>query len=97
MDATNLKEANRRPLYRLAEGAGARLLIVRLTAPVSVIRERLARRAESADPFDRSTADAAVFAKMRADYQRPRRRYFVVDTARDVAPVLDKIVAVLQS
>jgi predicted kinase len=96
-DATNLKEANRRPLYRLAEETGARLVIVRVRAPLAVMRERLARRTEARDPRDRSTADLAVLEKMRHDYQRPKRPYHVVDTTRDWAGVLDKIVARLQS
>jgi predicted kinase len=97
MDATNLKEANRRPLYRLAEEAGARLVIVRVRAPISLVRRRLGGRVDGRDPLNRSTADLAVLEKMRHDYQRPRRRYFVADTSRDVGPVLDKIVARLQS
>ncbi|MEX0684115.1 MAG: ATP-binding protein [Dehalococcoidia bacterium] len=97
LDATNLKEANRRSAYKLAVETGARLAIVRVNAPFAVIRERLLARGESRDPLDRSTADLDVFEKMRGDYQRPRRRYFVVDTSRDMRVILDKIVAVLQS
>jgi predicted kinase len=97
LDATNLKEANRRPLYALAAEAGARLVIVRLRAPYAVMRERLARRSAARDPRDRSTADLAVLEKMRHDYQRPRRRYFTIDTTQDWTAVLDKIVARLQS
>lgn len=97
LDATNLKEANRKPLYRLAEEAGARLVIVRLRAPFAVMRARLAQRDAGRDPLDRSTAGLRVLEEMRHDYERPRRRYFVVDTAKDWGRVLDKIVALLQS
>ncbi len=97
LDATNLKEANRKPLYRLARDAGARLVIVRLRAPFAVMRERLAKRDAARDPLDRSTADLLVLERMRRDYQRPRRPYFVVDTSKNSHEVLDKIVALLQS
>ncbi len=97
LDATNLREAHRRPLYRLADEAGARLVIVRLRAPIAVMRQRLAERDAGRDPKDRSTAGLRVLARMRRDYQRPRRAYFVVDTAKDSRHVLDKIVARLQS
>ena len=96
-DATNLKEAHRKPSYRLAKEAGARLVIVRLRAPFAVMRERLARRDAARDRLDRSTADLRVLERMRRDYQRPRRPYFVVDTSQDVRHDLDKIVALLQS
>jgi predicted kinase len=98
-DATNLKEGNRRPFYALAKETGAKLVIVRVRAPVSVIRERLLKRSGSGqrDKLDRSTADLAVFEAMKGDYERPRKRYFTVHTTRDAGPVLDKICATLQS
>lgn len=96
-DATNLKEANRKPLYRLAKEAGARLVIVRVRAPLGVMRERLAKRDAARDPLDRSTAGLLVLERMRRDYERPRRPYFVVDTSKEARDVLDKIVALLQS
>lgn len=96
-DATNLKEANRRPLYALARDAGAKLVLVHVRAPVSVIRKRLLQRSGQRDKLDRSTADLAVFEAMKDDYERPRKRYFTVHTSRDIAPVLDKICARLQS
>ncbi|MCH7484243.1 MAG: ATP-binding protein [Chloroflexi bacterium] len=97
LDATNLKESNRKPLYRLAREANARLVTVRLRAPFAVMRERLAKRDAARDPLDRSTAGLLVLERMRRDYQRPRRPYFVVDTSKDARQVLDKIVARLQS
>ncbi len=97
LDATNLKEANRKPSYRLAREAGARLVIVRVRAPFAVMRERLAKRDAARNPLDRSAADLLVLERMRRDYQRPRRPYFIVDTSQDSRHVLDKIVALLQS
>jgi hypothetical protein len=97
LDATNLKEEHRKPLYRLAREAGARLVIVRLRAPFAVMRERLAKRDAARNPLDRSTADLLVLERMRHDYERPRRPYFVVDTSQDARHDLDKIVTLLQS
>lgn len=97
LDATNLKEAHRKPSDRLARDAGARLVIVRLRAPFAVMRERLAKRDAARSPLDRSTAGLLVLERMRRDYQRPRRPYFVVDTSQNSRHVLDKIAALLQS
>ena len=97
LDATNLKGAHRKPSYRLAREAGARLVIVRLRAPFAVMRERLAKRDAARSPLDRSTAGLLVLERMRRDYQRPRRPYFVVDTSQNSRHVLDKIAALLQS
>ena len=50
IDATNLKEANRRPYYKIAEKHGARVVLVQVTAPRRVIRERLRLRGAAGDP-----------------------------------------------
>ncbi|HLG11830.1 MAG TPA: ATP-binding protein, partial [Dehalococcoidia bacterium] len=42
IDATNLRESDRQPAYSLAQETGAQLLILRFSAPDSVIRQRLA-------------------------------------------------------
>ncbi|HUF53885.1 MAG TPA: ATP-binding protein [Dehalococcoidia bacterium] len=97
VDATNLKEANRRPYYAIAQDAGLPVVLVRVVAPVSEIRRRLARRKTGRNADDHSTATMSVFESMKGDYERPRRRYFTVNTARNTDEVLDKIVARLQS
>jgi predicted kinase len=97
VDATNLKEAHRRPYYKIAEKHGARVVLVQVTAPRRVIRERLAGRSAAADPLDRSTATLEVFENMKGDAERITKRHIRADTSRDLGPVLDKIVALLQS
>jgi predicted kinase len=97
MDATNLKEANRRPLYRMAAANGTRLVLVRVWAPVRVVRERLRGRAIAGGPADRSTADWEVYQRMREDAEPVHRRHLSVDTSKDFTAALDKVVAILQS
>jgi hypothetical protein len=41
---------------------------------------------------DHSEADWEVFQKMKTSVQKIGRNHFAVDTSRDIAPVLDKIV-----
>ena len=97
VDATNLKEANRRPYYKIGEAHGARIVVVQVWAPRAVIRERLRGRAAAPDPLDRSTATLEVMHTMLPDVERIRRSHMRVDTSRDFAPVLDRIVSLLQS
>lgn len=97
VDATNLKEAHRRPYYTIAERHGAKALLVRTRAPVGVIRERLRNRPRGGDPLDLSAATVEVFEKMRGDVEPIRRRHVSVDTSKDLRPALDKVVALLQS
>ncbi len=96
-DATNLQEAHRRPLYRIAERRSAGLIIVRVTAPDGVIRERLAVRARIADPLDASEATVEVYERMMAQEEAVQRPHIVVDTSRGLAGALDNILRELQA
>lgn len=97
VDATNLKEANRRAYYDIAARTGARIVLVRVWAPAAVTRQRLRSRSVSADPDDRSTADLAVYEAMRGEAEPVRRRHVTVNTASDITQALDKVLALLQS
>ena len=95
LDATNLKEAHRRPLYRIAERTGARLLLVEVRADQDVVRERLARRATSDNHGDRSDATLDVYESMRREAEPIERPHLTVDTSVDIGPVVDRIVGEL--
>jgi predicted kinase len=92
LDATNLSERYRERLYNIADRLNARLIIVRVEAPSEIVRQRLKVRSESASPEEHSDADWLVFQRMQTSVQRISRNHFAVDTSRDIAPVLDKIV-----
>jgi len=97
LDATNLREAHRRPLYQLAGKRGARLLVVQVTAPEGVAKKRLRRRRRGETPWDISEAGPEVYDKMRAEVEPVRRPHITVDTSKDIGPALDKILAALQA
>ncbi len=93
LDATNLSERNRERLYHIAYQLDARLVMVRVEAPFEVVQERLRNRANgTGSEEDQSEADWAVFQRMKTSVQQIRRHHFAVDTSRDIAPVLDKVV-----
>lgn len=93
LDATNLSEKNRERLYHIAYQVNARLVMVRVEAPPEVVQERLRNRADgTGSKEDQSEADWAVFQRMKTSVQQIRRHQFVVDTSRDISPVLDKVV-----
>jgi predicted kinase len=91
-DATNLIERHRERLYRIADTADARLIIIRVEAPPEVVKKRLDRRRLGTDAEDNSEADWEIYLRMSATSQRIRRKHFAVDTSRDISPVVDKIV-----
>lgn len=96
LDATNLVEYHREHLYRIADRLGLKRIIVRVEAPAELVRERLQRRAEDIDPQDRSDAGWAIYLRMKPKEQQIRRHHFVVNTARDITPVINKIIRELK-
>lgn len=91
LDATNLAESEREPLYAIAKDTGARLVVVRVVAPRWLSHRRLARRTLRIEP-SRSEAGVSVYERMRRRFEPIGRRHHVVDTSRDTAAVIDAIV-----
>jgi predicted kinase len=94
-DATNLREANRRHVYRIAERAGAFVLPVWLAAAESVIAQRLWQRQVARDPDDESDATWAIYRRMASRGQPPLRPFIVVNStlpADEQVSVLERVV-----
>jgi hypothetical protein len=81
IDATNLRERDRRRAYEAAEATHAGLLILRFRAPERVIAERLALRDRRLDPEDHSTAGMLVYARMAETEQPVSREHWNIDTS----------------
>ncbi len=90
LDATNLSERNREYLYSIADRLDVKLVLVRVEAPLQVVRERLKSRLENSK--SKSDAEWTVYQRMKPSVEEIRRKHYVVDTSRDITPVLDKIV-----
>ena len=90
LDATNLSERHREHLYSIADRLDVKLLLVRVEAPPRVVHERLKSRPK--DSENNSDADWEVYQRMKPSVQKITRNHFVVDTSRDITPVIDKIV-----
>jgi len=91
-DATNLLEHHREYLYRAAERVGAKLILVWVEAPLEVVRQRLLARERTAVPQCDSEAGWEVYSKMKSRSEKISRNHLVVDTSRDIAATVDKIV-----
>ena len=92
LDATNLVEHHREPLYRIAQRLQAKLILVQVEAPWELVRQRLKGRAERINHEDKSDASWSIYQRMRTRVEQISRNYFAVDTSRDITPVIDKIV-----
>lgn len=90
-DATNLSEYNREQLYRIGEKTGAKLVLVRIEAPSELVYQRLQNRKMGRDMDNRSDADWNVYNKMKPAMDTIKRNHFMVDTSKDIEPVIIKI------
>lgn len=96
LDATNLIEHHRERLYRIANRFEHKLIIVQVEAPAELVQQRLRERVQGADAQDKSDADWVIYQRMKPRAQPIRRNYFAVNTARDITPVINKIIRELK-
>jgi len=92
LDATNLSEQHRERLYSIAEHLDVELILVRVETPPEIVRERLEARRTGVGLGSNSDADWAVYQRMKPTVQKIRRNHYVVDTSKDIASVVDKVV-----
>jgi predicted kinase len=95
LDATNLSEHNREQLYRIGKKTGAKLILVRIEAPSELVYQRLQNRKMRMDYDNRSDADWNIYKKMKPEMDIIKRNHYVVDTSRDIEPVIAKIIRTL--
>jgi predicted kinase len=94
-DATNLEERVRRRVYDIVEDCGARLSIIWVTCPPSIVQERMLRRGLRLDDDDASDADWMVYLELRRKAEPIRRPHTVLNTATVFETAFDRIVAEL--
>lgn len=90
LDATNLAERYRKELYDIAGRVKVELILVKLEAPVELVRERLEARTKESSGW--SDADWEVYQMMKPREERIRHKHYVVDTSQDITPVINEIV-----
>jgi predicted kinase len=96
-DATNLEDRVRRRVYDIADDCGARLAIIWVTCPPSVVQERMLRRQQRAEEDDVSDADWFVFLQMRRRTEPIRRPHTVINTAAGYESLLARLIADLRA
>jgi len=89
LDATNLTERNREYLYDIADRLKVKLILVKVTAPSALARQRLMKR--QLDILNKSDADVAVYDKMLPALEEIHRKHITVNTARDISSAIQKI------
>lgn len=88
-DATNLVEYHRELVYRIAERAGARLVVVKTVASEEVVRERLrARQEEAAEVSD---ADWRIYRRMASRQEPISHPHLVIDTSQNLEEAVSKV------
>jgi len=96
-DATNLTENFRRPLRQISQRQKVRLVLVGLTAPRDIIRQRLREREEEResglDSSNYSDAGWLIYCRL-APYDEPiEGDHLSVDTSADITPSIEDVVS----
>jgi predicted kinase len=94
-DATNLSERNREYLYRISDRTRARMILISVEVPSAVAYQRLQSRKTATVSEGESDADWEVYRQMKPKVEKILRNHLVVDTSRDITPVIDKIIRAL--
>lgn len=88
-DATNLIEYHRELVYRIADRAGARLVVVKTVAREEVVQERMRDRQERVAEV--SDADWRVYRRMASRQERISHPHLVIDTSEGLEEAAAKI------
>jgi len=89
LDATNLTERNREYLYDISDRLRVKLILVKVTAPSALARQRLMQR--QVDILNKSDADVAIYEKMLPTEEEIHRKHITVNTSRDISSAIQKI------
>jgi predicted kinase len=81
LDATNLIEAHRKPVYELSDRTGARLVIVEVTAAERVVASRLTERERVESARGGSTDWYDLYRSMAAARQPVSREHLIIDSS----------------
>jgi predicted kinase len=92
LDATNLEEKHRKVVYQIAEGNGARLILLEVEAPPEVVEKRLKARSENRGGGDNSDATWATYQNLKRTAEKINRPHFNVSTAGNISAIIDKVV-----
>ena len=91
LDATNLTERNRKPIYAIARKRAVLLAVAVVTAPSSTVRQRLDDRASGLDPKTWSDAGWVIYCRMAPAWEPVKRKHFAVDTSADTTQALNEV------
>ena len=94
IDAPNLTEWERQPLYSLAALHRARLIVVQVTAPMNLVQERIRRLIRS--PEQAAGIDMDDHQRMAGRQEPITRPHLTVDTSRDIRPFVEGLVLDLE-
>lgn len=96
LDATNLTEGFRQPLYEIADRVSVPVFLARLTASREIVRRRLSDRGAGMHPSDYSDAGWRIYSRMYPHEEAIARPHLNVDSSGDISAALDEVVRLVR-
>jgi predicted kinase len=93
VDAPNLTEWERQPLYSLADAHGARLVLVQVTSPIQVVLDRIRRVAREERGDERLVE---LYERMAWRQEPITRPHLTVDCSNDIRQFVEGLVLDLE-
>ena len=97
LDATNLTEGFRQPLYEIAGRVAIPVVVARLTADREIVRRRLSDRGAGMHPSDYSDAGWLIYSRMHPHEEAISRHHLNVDSSGDISQALEEVVRLVQA
>jgi predicted kinase len=96
LDATNLTEDFRQPVYDIAQRVSVPLILARLTAPRELVRSRLSERGAGMHPSDYSDAGWLIYSRMYPHEEIFTREHLNVDSSGDISESIREVVRLVK-
>ena len=97
LDATNLTEGFRQPLYQIADRLSVPVVVARITAEREIVRRRLSDRGAGKHPSDYSDAGWRIYSRMYPHEETIARRHLNVDSSGDISRALEEVMRLVQA
>ena len=97
LDATNLTEGFRQPVYEIADRVSVPMVLARITAPGEIVRRRLSDRGAGMHPSDYSDAGWRIYSRMYPHEETIARPHLNVDSSGDISQSVEEVVRLVQS
>ncbi|UCD03687.1 MAG: AAA family ATPase [Candidatus Woesearchaeota archaeon] len=96
MDAVFDKEKLRNKFYKMIKEVGGELIIVKVTAPEKIIRERIQKDNSKRRPGFTKESRLRIYEIMKKGWEPIKKDHIVIDSSKDINEQLDELIKIIK-